>query len=466
MNRRIAILTVMIGLLTVTGSAVQAKGDIVMRARGIQMGTVLNILASQTDRILVLDPEVDPSVPVNVDLSGVNLEEALTSILTPYDLYYVLGERTLNVKALETRVYVLDFIPADQTATSSVGGNVIGGAAGGVTGGGGGGTGGAGVSGGTGGSALNLRGAFSVETNAFNNSIWKQVDASVKALLSSEGNAVIDSASGTIIVTDRRSRLERVTKYLETMRKMLRKQVLLEGKIVEVTLRKQSQFGIDFQRIFGPSAANPQVTFSQTLAPTVAGGGEIKLTTVHSPANSVLKALETEGDINTLSSPRINVLNGQSALINVGQIQPFVSSISLTVTQTSATTSLQISQTQSGVLFGVTPKISDNGEITLLIVPLVTDVESFRQFTFQGTTVEAPVVNSRASSTVVTVKDGETLIIGGLITTRNDKTIQKTPILGDIPGIGGLFRQSSKTQSKNEVVIILTPRIVDLDKEG
>lgn len=432
-----------------------------MRARGIQMGTVLNILASQTDRVLVLDPEVDPSVLVNVDLSGVDLHQALTSILTPRDLYYEITDKVLRIRALDTRSFVLDFVPTDQTAESTVGGNVIGG---GVRGGGGA-TGGGGTAGAGGaGASLNLRGSFTVETTALNNSIWKQVDTNIKALLSSEGSAVVDSASGTIIVTDRRSHLERVSTYLDSLKRMLRKQVLLEGKIVEVALRKQSQFGIDFQRIFGPSASNPQVTYRQQLAPTIAGGGSISLTTVHSPSDSVLRALQTEGDINTLSSPRLNVLNGQTAIINVGQIQPFVSGISLTVTQTSATTSLEISQAQSGVLFGVTPKISDSGEITLLIVPLVTDIESFRQFTFQGNIVEAPVLNSRATSTIVTVKDGETLVIGGLITTRNDKTVQKTPILGDIPGIGGLFRQTNRTQNKSEVVIVLTPRVIDLDK--
>ncbi|MHA2620482.1 MAG: hypothetical protein V2G42_01940 [bacterium JZ-2024 1] len=460
--RKILLILAMIAGFWIPRSASHAKGEIMMRARGIQMGTVLNILASQTDRVLVLDPEVDPSVLVNVDLSGVDLNQALTSILTPHDLYYEISDKVLRIRALDTRSFVLDFIPTDQTAESTVGGNVIGGGARGgggsaAAGGGGGGAGGTGAS-------LNLRGSFTVETTALNNSIWRQVDTNIRALLSSEGSAVIDSASGTIIVTDRRSRLERVSTYLDSMKRMLRKQVLLEGKIVEVALRKQSQFGIDFQRIFGPSASNPQVTYRQQLAPTVAGGGSISLTTVHSPSDSVLRALQTEGDINTLSSPRLNVLNGQTAIINVGQIQPFVSGISLTVTQTSATTSLEISQAQSGVLFGVTPKISDSGEITLLIVPLVTDIESFRQFTFQGNIVEAPVLNSRATSTIVTVKDGETLVIGGLITTRNDKTIQKTPILGDIPGIGGLFRQTNRTQNKSEVVIVLTPRVIDLDK--
>lgn len=464
MNRRIALLWILMVLLFVSQTGLYANGQIVMRARGIQLGTVLNILASQTGRVLVLDPEVDPAAMVNIDLNGVDLDEALLSILTPQDLYYELTDKVLRVRALETRSFILDFIPTDQTATSAVGGNVIGGGIGG--GGGVGGVGGAGVGGAAGvsGPTLNLRGSFSVETSAFNNSIWRQVDASVKALLSSEGNAVVDSSSGTIIVTDRRSRLERISQYLESLRKMLRKQVLLEGKIVEVTLRKESQFGIDFQRIFGPSASNPQVTFTQTLAPTTAGGGAISLTTVHSPSDSVLRALQTEGDVNTLSSPRLNVLNGQTAIINVGQIQPFISGISLTVTQTTATTSLQISQAQSGVLFGVTPRISDSGEITLLIVPLITDIESFRQFTFEGNIVEAPVVNSRATSTVVTLKDGETLVVGGLISTRKDKTVQKTPLLGDIPGIGALFRQTTRTQSKNEVVILLTPRIIDLDK--
>lgn len=436
-----------------------------LRARGAQLGTILSSIATESGYILVTEKGVDPSISVNVDVTEATLDEVLTAVLAPLGYSYEIAGKFLKVKALETRVFTLNFVPTRLTAESNVGGNVLGGLAGGAAGAGAGGAAGGGAAGAAAGGGQ-ISGSFTLRTNIPNSDLWEQIQKTLEGLLSSDGKISVDRMSGTVIVTDYRTSIERAEAWLKELENILRKQVSLEVKVTEVTLDKSSSFGIDFSRLFGPSAGNAQVTFKQQLAP--AEGTTLTLNTIHFPTdsqqglNNVLRALQTQGDVNVLASPRLSVINGQTALVTMGDVTPFISNITQTITGISGfpTVSITVSQVQAGILLGLTPRVAEDDTVILHVVPLVTDIIGFEDFgTVQSVKITAPRMSSRGTSTIVRVKSGDTIVIAGLLQSRDTKSTRKTPLLGDIPGIGLLFQQKTRITQKKEIVILITPSV-------
>ncbi|MHA2609616.1 MAG: type II secretion system protein GspD [bacterium JZ-2024 1] len=448
-----------IGLLAVLLSG---EGEIFdIRARNLPLGALLNSIAQQLNLILVTEKEVDLSIPVSHDIIGATEEEVLTAILTPLDYYSEKEGRFLKIKALKTEIYRLAFVPSTFTVDSSLGGDVLGGIAGGIGGGGGGGV---GAPGGVGGAGRgNIRGSFTVQARSEENEFWKQLRTSIEKNLSAEGSSQIDPASGVVVVRDRLSRLAVIRKIIAEYQRMLTHMIVLKVRVVEVTLDEASQAGIDFTRLFGPTLGQTQVTVEQNLAPGITQGISVKGATPHSP-EVLIQALQEFGTVSVKQNPHILVLDGQTAIISVGEIFPFISQVSTTlVPQVGAQTSIQLSQAQFGVLLGVTPKISDEGEILMHVVPLITSLKELITFRVgegaQALTIQAPDLLSRGTSTLVKVKNGETLILGGLMEERENRRTRKTPLLGDFPLLGSLFRQKITSRFKSELVIFVTPVI-------
>ncbi len=181
----------------------------------------------------------------------------------------------------------------------------------------------------------------------------------------------------------------------------------------------------------------------------------------------MLDAISTSGTVNVLSAPRLNVLNNQTALISVGRAIPYLQWELRTVGTTTTTGATvyepvpTVVRSQAGVTLGVTPQISEDGVTTLHIVPIITDLVEYRSFSFQNNTFDVPVIDIRETDTIVRVRDGETVVIGGLIQDKNRDNYSKIPILGDIPFLGKAFSQQIRSSEKVELVILLTLRIVE-----
>jgi len=189
-----------------------------------------------------------------------------------------------------------------------------------------------------------------------------------------------------------------------------------------------------------------------------------------------LHALATNGKVNMLSSPRLNVINNQSAFINVGRIVPFLDfkigeSTSGGTGGVSERTTIDsvpvISRFNEGVSLGITPQIDDDGATVLHIVPIVTEQTGTEAIEVPSTTIggesviaNIPVISVRESDTVVRVADRTTIVIGGLISEKTGDTIKKVPLLGDIPYVNWLFSHQSRQNKKTELVILLTTTVV------
>lgn len=266
-----------------------------------------------------------------------------------------------------------------------------------------------------------------------------------------------DERTNKIAITDYPQKLEEVGKIITAFDEKT-PQVLIDAQILELTPEDKLQMGVDFnfwiEKYFQVQASLP-VNTSNTLligtppSRTVAGKGDYK---------SVIDLLRTIGDTKVLSSPRIMTLNNQEAKILVGTKDAYITSTTSQASTTSVT-SQTVNFVDTGIKLYVTATVNRDDFVTMKIKPEIssairTAIKSEDRIT------EVPIVTTSEAETTVTVKDGVTIVIGGLRRDKREKTVKKIPLVGDIPGLGFLFRSTSDDLTKTELVILLTPHIM------
>ncbi|MBK3331623.1 hypothetical protein GWK41_00920 [Persephonella atlantica] len=449
--------------------------------------TVLYAFAKDTGFNLIISPEVDPNIPITANFNNTPAKTALDIITEIAGVWYEVKDNVIFIKATKTKIFHLPYVHTNSQYNVNLGGDVLGSGATGTSGG----TGATGVAGGTGGSyggtsysAANIKGEFSLkyESPEEINNFYDRLEESVASILgvpiSGQGTAILSVSlkgkkilnsytlnrfTGTLIVTATRDKMKKIEKLLKSIKKEIKKQVIIEAKIIEVTLSKEFKYGIDWNLLMKNFlGTGGSVRLVQNLR---LGSGYGQVFVTGADFQSILDILEKTGKIETLSNPRIRVINGQTALISSGLIIPFWEKYVSTVTGTAA--AQQVYYTRSnvldGVMLGVTPYI-ENGEIMMNIVPVSTKIEDIRQLVDNNQVVaEAPVLNVKEAGTIVKVHDGDLIIIGGLIGTEKRRVVSKVPGLGDIPGLGALFRREEILKQKKELIIFLRPHIITVD---
>lgn len=292
--------------------------------------------------------------------------------------------------------------------------------------------------------------------------VWATLKEELSSFLSGEGARLsIVPETGMITVTDYPENLEMVGEYLSSLEKRLKSQVLIDAKIVEVTLSDTNRYGIDWSAIADLSALRLRgnlaggATFSQNLS---AGETAFQFGVASNKVDFVLDALAQQGQVNILSSPRVSTLNNQKAIIRIGTQDVFFRAVVTPATETTApVTSFTPETITEGIILSVTPQVGRDGTITLAIHPSISE-KTGEAVAPDGNT--APIIDVREANTVISVRDGETVLIGGLIQDRSTETVTSVPFLGDIPFLGALFRKTVQEKAKTELVILLTPRVV------
>lgn len=298
------------------------------------------------------------------------------------------------------------------------------------------------------------------------------VVASVKEMLTPRGRVNFDNRTNTVMVTDSVSNIDRIKQIVPTLDEVT-PQVLIETKIIKTTLTDTENLGVDWTaQITVSGAQHPTIwpfdskndDFSETYFPdpfpaatTVDGTGSGRFrygTLDFASLQAVLQVLSTRTDTNILSNPRIVTLDNQSANIIVGKKYPqpqYTYNAEQAKMQVSGWEYLDI-----GIILNVTPHVNKAGFVTLDIAPQVSDIDSFA--TVEGTSM--PILTTEQAKTQVMIKDGETLVIAGLIKDQVSNTKNKIPILGDIPIIGLLFKKKTDTKQKTDLLIFITPHII------
>jgi type II secretory pathway component GspD/PulD (secretin) len=179
---------------------------------------------------------------------------------------------------------------------------------------------------------------------------------------------------------------------------------------------------------------------------------------------ALVNALEQQGDVRLLSNPRVNMMNGQTAVLTVGRNTAYISSIESTTLQginPVVSFSVGTSSILSGITIGIVPFVNDVGEISLTITPIVSELISLDTKNIgsplQQLQISLPTVDLRELSTTAKVRDGQIVVIGGLTARRERVKENQTPFLGKLPLLGGLFRTSDRGETTTELVILLQP---------
>lgn len=304
---------------------------------------------------------------------------------------------------------------------------------------------------------------------------WGELQEALTVLVGEkEGYSVIVSPqAGLVTITALPAEIDAVRRFLNSTQEHLRRQVIIEAKIMEVTLNDDYQQGVQWGNVLG-HIESTDISLSTTgnIANNVIAssiGGLTSISFRNADFTNVINLLSTQGNVQVLSSPRITATNNQKAIIKVGEDEFFVTDISNTTTTGTATTStpdVELTPFFSGIALDVTPQIDNNGEVILHVHPSVTTTdEQIKVISLGADSFSLPLAQSniRESDTIIRANSGEIVIIGGLIETRNIDLESKTPLLGNIPILGELFKNKSQATQKKELVIMLKPTVVTQD---
>ena len=324
-----------------------------------------------------------------------------------------------------------------------------------------------------------------IETDT-NSDYWTDLRDSLQTLIGSgDGRAVITSPqAGLVTIRAYPKELKAVREFLNQSDSHLKRQVVLEARIIEVALNEGYEQGVDWSGLSaswdgnkgitgGGSAANSQLpTTPNQIFSALGGGAGFKISDGN--FNVAVNLLKTQGDVNTLSSPRVTATNNQKAVIKVGTDEYFVTNASTTtVTSTGTaepivTPNVELTPFFSGIALDVTPQIDEEGRVLLHIHPSVIDTEEQNKVIDMGTSggkLQLPLAKSsiRESDTVVQANNGDIIVIGGLMKTDKQEIVSKVPLLGDIPWVGEAFTNRRESTKKVELVIMLKPTVVEKD---
>ena len=305
---------------------------------------------------------------------------------------------------------------------------------------------------------------------------WGELKETLESLIGGTGNGrhvVVTPQAGLVTVRALPNELRQVREFIATAETHLQRQVILEAKVLEVTLSDGYQQGIQWTEIAGSAFAdgNTKIKFGTsggTFTDQITGvlGGVTSLSVTGADFGAMITLLDTQGDVDVLSSPRVTASNNQKAVIKVGKDEYFVTEVSsTTVAGTTPVTNPEVELTPffSGIALDVTPQIDGEGNVLLHVHPSVIEVkEQTKQIKISDSSLELPLAQSeiRESDTVIKATSGDVVVIGGLMKSENLELVSKVPLLGDIPLLGEAFTNRSKSTRKTELVILLKPTVV------
>lgn len=295
---------------------------------------------------------------------------------------------------------------------------------------------------------------------------------------------IVNPEAGMVTVTGTERQINRVAQYVHTLTKQMKTQVLIDIRILNVSFDDSTTSGVDWAQLYtlqnftvnslGMAQKNiSSYTFDETgvTEATFAEGtrprnAKLVQLTGNTEVTEVVKFLTTQGDVKTISSPRVMTLNNQPALISVGQELFYKIKSSSTASSGGGAVAAEgelVDSVFAGILLDITPEVDEAGYITLKINPSISDtVEEIASEA--GVRTIPPDLLRRQIASVIKVKDGEQAILGGLVSSRTGFDNNQVPLLGDMPLIGKLFKREQKINKVEELVFIITPHIVKNSK--
>jgi MSHA biogenesis protein MshL len=501
------------------GKAAPAEPRFNLSVNKAPASEVFTALAADTHYSMIVHPEVGGTISIN--LKDVTLVEALDTIRDAYGYEYKIEGTRVFIEpiTMQSHIYQVNYLMSrrlGRTETRVASGTISGQLNTGVQMAAPAPTQTTSANGMPGFSASGLGDGSAISTMSLTD-FWAELADSIKAIIGADGGrSVVVSPQSSIIVVRALPREQReVEAFLRASQLSIERQVMLEAKVVDVILSDAHQTGINWTALtsqmnhFASVGADPTrinipgsignqygiangsivtqvdpTTTPPTVTPTVlgqlinapvpaAGSALLGMALTTHNFEALLSFLDTQGKTHVLSSPRVAAVNNQTAVLRVGTDDFYVTNITTTTTAvgtTSVTTpSITVQPFFSGISLDVTPQIDEQNNIILHIRPSVSVVSQQNLVVNLGTlgsyTLPLASSNINETDTIVRARDGNMVVIGGLMQQTESDDVAKVPGVGDIPIAGNLFKQTSKSLVKRELVFLIRPTVIDSDRK-
>ncbi len=489
-NILLSLFILLVSLETLQANSCSTQMFTVTLNSSLTYGDVVENLADECGlTLLVKDAEAKKRLQENlyyVKLKDASLEEFLDVILRENDINYDLRGNRLRISYLKTETFHLDYISGSRVGKSNAHVTIANNSGGDSSGG----------SDKGGSTTSGSKTGVSIESND-DFKFWSKIGVELHSLLNRPEDRyeapepIINQEAGMITVTGTPKQLARISSYITEISSQLKNQVLIDVKILSVTFDDSSTTGVDWSQLY--SLQNMAISTFNLAKHNItglewtkdAGGGGTTFDNVSlgedgmpnggaliaessSSLNEVIKFLKTQGDVRSISNPKVLTLNNQPALISVGNELFYKIQSSAIIQSGSGASSTQgetIDSVFAGILLDITPEISEDGSITLKINPSISDTLDTVEKGSGGSRDIPPDLSRKQISSVVTMQDGQHVILGGLISSKTGVKVSKVPLLGDLPLLDQLFKREVKIDRVEELVLILTPHIIKKNQE-
>lgn len=475
------------------GVAIPIGADISSNAGPVPLRDILKRLAALKGMNISWSSDVDQMAMVDVDIRAEDdFFKSLDNILRQKDYFQEVQGNTIIVQYRETKKFHVAMPFIKSTYATGVGGDVLGGS----------------------GTTSGLKGNIQLTSEKNDFDVWENIRKNLDQILgiweetvvspnepASSGDSAtgagasqakstststtkrnvqagkgyysIDRPIGLITVTAPRPLVEKIAVYLGNLKAELYRQISIEAKIVEVAIDNSENRGINWTNflsgkevdftLFGPNGIIYDASASNSGGRVVS---KIALDSAANPFSLALNFLDTQGETNVLANPKLSVMNGQPGLITAGDSVKYIDKIESRVDGTTGAVTYTVTTAtlMSGIGMSVIATIMDNDEIILTLTPVTSkldgDAVAYKEIGGSNV-IGVPRVKLREMNTTVRIKSGQVVVIGGLIdNAESTNGSNKVPFLGDVPFLGHLFSHSARSIKKNELVIMLQPRII------
>jgi len=417
-------------------SEITLQKRISISGANIPLISIVELIAEETGLSYYLDQGLSQLAVAKIDFKEEPAKNILDFLQDNYDFVYKIDGSRIVLKKYDTWVFEIGLPARSYKSSVNIGGSVI--------------------------PSGTLAGSADVKSEYSSGQldIYTALEGDIKNLLTEGGKYSLNRNAGILIVSDSARALKRIKAFVDKIKSVKDKKVRIEAKIMEVSLDDANSYGIDWNLLKTFSLNSTPYTINvsqntslnqQAFSLDLRGGG----------FTAFVNFLSTFGKVNIVSQPTISLINGETALLSVGRLLTYWE---LTAQSAGAQVGTPVvypvqKNILKGLLFSVTPIVYGDSVITMEITPVLADVSKWETYTWQGQTLQAPDVDIKEAHTVMKVKAGETVVMGGLITQKENKVERGIPFLSKIPVLSHLFKRQEITRERQELVILLTPVI-------
>ncbi|MGB9824639.1 MAG: type II secretion system protein GspD [Candidatus Hydrothermia bacterium] len=422
--------------INVSSQEIALSRKISIVGKNIPLTSVVQLISEETGLGYYIDPGLDNIVIATIDFKNSTAQEILEFLEGNYDLVYKVVSGKILLKKFDTWTFEIGLPPRSAKSSTVLGGSVV--------------------------SSSGLSGTAEIrsEFSAGQSDIYSAIEKDVKSLMTEGGKFSLNRSTGTLVVSDSAVALKRIKAYINKIKEAKDRKVRIEVKIMEISLDNTDSYGIDWRLLsnFSINSSSYSVNLSQN---TSLSQQAFAIDLRGDRFTSLVNFLSTFGKIHVVSQPSLLLLNGETALLSVGRLLTYWELTAQAAGAQAGTPVVYPIQKNilKGLLFSVTPLVSSDSTVTLEVAPILADVSKWETYEWQGQVLQAPDVDIKETYTILKVKSGESIVLGGLITQKENKVERGIPIISKIPVIGHLFKRQEIVKERQELVIVITPTI-------